>query len=190
MKKSEVSKNRYRLMDGNRWIEVRIKSALQLFDSRDPAPFRDRDLDDDFVEYIQSAAKEFPKKTQVRIIIYIEEKRNPELNEGSISEAIQGFFIYQCELQKVVLSEYLKRSRLFLLIGVTVLALSIFSAQLLKQLEWDGPLSILREGLIIFGWVALWKPLELILYDWYPHYEKLQFYKRLIETEVRVQFKE
>lgn len=26
----------------------------------------------------------------------------------------------------------------------------------------------IRESFIIFSWVALWRPLELLLYDWYP----------------------
>ncbi|HEU0284513.1 MAG TPA: hypothetical protein VFR52_05150, partial [Sphingomicrobium sp.] len=28
--------------------------------------------------------------------------------------------------------------------------------------------SFLDEGLIIIGWVALWRPVEMLLYDWRP----------------------
>ena len=52
-------KHRYKHAEGKRWIEVRVKSSQQLFDARDPAPFRERDLDDDFVEYILSSVREF-----------------------------------------------------------------------------------------------------------------------------------
>jgi hypothetical protein len=28
--------------------------------------------------------------------------------------------------------------------------------------------SVLREGFLIVGWVANWRPLEIFLYDWRP----------------------
>ena len=51
--KSSSSRKRYRTSGDKSLIEVRVKNAQQLFDVRDPAPFRERDLDDDFVEYIK-----------------------------------------------------------------------------------------------------------------------------------------
>jgi hypothetical protein len=27
---------------------------------------------------------------------------------------------------------------------------------------------VLAEGLLIIGWVALWRPVEIFLYDWWP----------------------
>jgi hypothetical protein len=51
-----------------------------------------------------------------------------------------------------------------------------------------GPLGILREGVVIFGWVSIWKPIELILFDWYPLFEKLRVYKKLLGTEIDIRF--
>jgi hypothetical protein len=28
--------------------------------------------------------------------------------------------------------------------------------------------SIIDEGLLIMGWVAMWRPIETFLYDWWP----------------------
>jgi hypothetical protein len=27
---------------------------------------------------------------------------------------------------------------------------------------------IIRESLLIGGWVAMWRPMEILLYDWWP----------------------
>lgn len=35
-------KHRYKHAEGKRWVEIRIKNPLQLFDARDPALFRER----------------------------------------------------------------------------------------------------------------------------------------------------
>jgi hypothetical protein len=28
---------------------------------------------------------------------------------------------------------------------------------------------VIREGFLIGGWVAMWRPLEVFLYDWWPN---------------------
>lgn len=181
-------KHRYRLSEGKRWIEVRVKTAKQLFDSRDPAPFRERDLDDDFVEYIISAARECPRVTPLKIVIHIEEAETLELPMDSIRDAIHTFLTYQADRQNGDLKSFMKRAQVFLAIGLSVLALCLAVAQNIPKLEPPGVFGILREGVVIFGWVSIWKPLELILYDWYPFYEKLRFYRKLLASEIQIQF--
>ena len=49
---------------------------------------------------------------------------------------------------------------------------------------------IVRESLIIAGWVAMWRPLEIFLYDWWPIRRQVKLYRRLSEMPVRVKVKE
>jgi hypothetical protein len=181
-------KSRYRHIEGKRWIEVRVKSAQQLFDSRDPAPFRERDLDDDFVEYIVSSAREFSYSTPLKIVIYIEDNEAKDLPKASIREAIHSYLTYQIDLQRGNLKTFMKRSQVYLLIGILVLFICLTFSQRVQVPINQGPIDILREGLIIFGWVSMWKPIELILYDWYPLFEKLRFFKKLLATEIDIRF--
>lgn len=181
-------KHRYKHAEGKRWIEVRVKSSQQLFDARDPAPFRDRDLDDDFVEYILSSARELSVSTPLKIVIYIEEREPKELPIDSIKGAIRGYFSYKMELCRGELRAFLKRAQLFLLIGLLVLASCLSVAQNLPVQASPGPFGILREGLVIFGWVSIWKPIELILFDWYPLYEKLRFFRKIATTDIDIRF--
>ena len=56
----------------------------------------------------------------------------------------------------------------------------------------DGPWAgwvgsrFLEEGLIIVGWVANWKPLEIFLYDWWPLARRRNLYRRLAAAKVTV----
>jgi hypothetical protein len=181
-------KHRYKHSGGKRWIEVRVKSAQQLFDARDPAPFRERDLDDDFVEYIVSAVREFSISSSLKIVIYIEEGESKDLSKASMCEAVHSYFGYRIDLQRGDLRDFMKRAQLFLLIGLVVLVTSIGVAQSISLPNPPGALGILREGIVIFGWVSIWKPIELILFDWYPLFEKLRLYKKLLATEIDIQF--
>lgn len=186
---SEIKKkHRYKHVEGKRWIEVRIKSSQQLFDARDPAPFRERDLDDDFVEYIVSSVKEFSISTPLKIVIYVEENEIKDLPKDSIREAIRSYFSYKIDLQRGDLKTFIKRAQLFLLIGFLVLSSCIGIAQSLKIPSPPGAIGILREGIVIFGWVSIWKPIELILFDWYPLFEKIRLYKKLLAMEIDIRF--
>ena len=181
-------KHRYKHAEGKRWIEVRVRSPLQLFDARDPAPFRERDLDDDFVEYIMAAAREFSISIPLKIVIYIEAGESKDLPRDSIREAIHSYLAYRIDLQRGDLKTFMKRAQLFLVIGLLILISCIGVAQSLSVPSPPGPIGILREGIVIFGWVSIWKPIELILFDWYPLFEKLRFYKKILGTEIDIRF--
>jgi len=181
-----TKKHRYKQAQGKHWVEVRVKSPLQLFDARDPAPFRDRDLDDDFVEYIVSTMREFSHKTPVKILIHIEEKESKDLPHEAIRQAIQSYWVYQIELFERDLKSFFKRAQLFMLIGIGILIACVTVAQNIAVLSPPGFLGVLREGIVIFGWVSIWKPIELLLFDWYPLFEKVRLYRKLLKTDLEI----
>lgn len=45
---------------------------------------------------------------------------------------------------------------------------------------------ILTEGLIILGWMAMWRPLEIFLYDWFPIYQSQKVLEKLSQIQVEV----
>jgi hypothetical protein len=59
--------------------------------------------------------------------------------------------------------------RTSLLIGLIALAAAIALGDFLASLMKGGRIGdILRESLTIGGWVSMWRPLEVFLYDWWP----------------------
>lgn len=45
---------------------------------------------------------------------------------------------------------------------------------------------MLRESLLIGGWVAMWRPLEIFLYDWWPIRADARLFDRLAAMPVRI----
>jgi hypothetical protein len=45
---------------------------------------------------------------------------------------------------------------------------------------------VLREGLIIAGWVAMWRPMEIFLYEWWPLLRRGRLYEKLSQMRVVV----
>ena len=187
--KSSSSRKRYRTSGDKSLIEVRVKNAQQLFDVRDPAPFRERDLDDDFVEYITTSVEEIGHNSNLKIVINIGEKETESIEKTVIKEAIESYLDYQIELKRLHLSKLFRTVRLFLFFGLASLFACLFVARTIeKKFDPDIFFYVTREGFVILGWVAIWKPFELVLFDWYPVFDKIKLLKKLRVCEIDILF--
>jgi hypothetical protein len=45
---------------------------------------------------------------------------------------------------------------------------------------------IVAEGLLIVGWVAMWRPLEIFLYEWWPTRRRCRGFDKLSRIRVIV----
>lgn len=181
------SRKRYRTSGDKSLIEVRVKNAQQLFDVRDPAPFRERDLDDDFVEYISTSVEEIGYNSNLKIVINIGEKEAESIDKLIIKEAIRAYLDYQIELKRLHLSKLFRTVRLFLFFGLASLFTCLFVARTIeKRFDPDSFFYVTREGFVILGWVAIWKPFELVLFDWYPVFDKIKLLRKLRDCEIDI----
>jgi hypothetical protein len=51
-------------------IELKVTDLQQLFNTIDPSPFHERDLDADAEEFIVASAEERPKDAKLRLVIH------------------------------------------------------------------------------------------------------------------------
>jgi hypothetical protein len=49
-----------------------------------------------------------------------------------------------------------------------------------------GGAEVLGEGLLIIGWVALWRPVEMFLYDWWPVLRRAWRFEAIARMPVEV----
>lgn len=187
---STSSPARYRTEAGKICIDIHLKTVRQLFDGRDPAPFRERDLAEDAVEYILGAVQELPPKAAMKVVFWISEEPTAQIPAATIIDAVRGHFTYQRERLDRLLRQYVRRGQLFLLVGLTVLIVFLSLAELTVMIPAGHVRQILREGLVITGWVAMWRPLEILLYDWWPLVQQRTLARRLLDTPVTVHFEQ
>ncbi len=69
-----------------------------------------------------------------------------------------------------------------------MLAAFLTLAELRYALPAGTMRDILREGLVITGWVAMWRPLEVLLYDWRPLVDERRQVQRLLGAPVDVRY--
>lgn len=169
-------------------IEVRIRELAQLFNSLDPSPFHDRDLDSDAEEHIAGWARELPDKQPLRIVIHLPEGEALKARDRDLPKAVAHYFDLRAQRKARELKELFRMGRRYLMIGVPILIACLLASHVLQLQFGPGPLArTLEESLIIVGWVANWKPIETFLYDWWPLKRHIALYRRLAAAEVTLQ---
>ena len=167
-------------------IEVKLTELNQLFNSMDPSPFHERDLDHDAEEFIVSWAQEHPKQHDLKLVVHL--TRRPEGTaepQKLAADSVAHYFDYRAEMTLRELKRLMREGRASLLIGLIFLAACQFTATLMipPSANWQ---TVAREGLTIIGWVAMWKPLDIYLYRWWPLLALRRLYQRLSAMPVEV----
>ena len=68
-----------------------------------------------------------------------------------------------------------------------MLGLCLVVGQSLVNLFPDSRLAgVVMEGLVILGWVANWRPMEIFLFDWWPLVQERRLYHRLAKAQVKI----
>ena len=167
-------------------IQLRLRELAQLFNSMDPTPFHHKDLDPDAEEFIESWALEFPPDSQFEITIHLEQPALEENPTELVAEALRNYFTYKAGLVRREFSQLMLQGRKSLVIGLAFLALCLIVADLIGTFANGTSLSIVRESLTIAGWVGMWRPLQIFLYDWWPVKHRLRIYRKLGRANVHV----
>jgi hypothetical protein len=168
-------------------IELRVERIAQLFHSLDPYPFRERDLDKDAEDYIVAWSRELDSKEPITIIVHVPEDEAQSKAASALPDAFAHFFAYRVDGFQRELKELFRVGRRSLAIGIIILAACLLSAHFLAKRMFDDPFkSLVEESLLLLGWVANWRPIEIFIYDWLPIVRKRNLYRRLAAAQVEV----
>lgn len=173
---------------GSEVIEVHVAELRQLFHAIDPSPFGDRDLEPTAADFIIGAAREAPRGALLALRVHLDRVTGRSDGGTIVREAVHEFFAKRALSERRRLRELLQRGRVSLAIGLAFLAALLVLADLVAGWLTGTPFANLaRESLSIGGWVAMWRPLELFLYDWWPIRAEARLFDRLALMPVEIQ---
>ncbi|WP_291167424.1 hypothetical protein [Hyphomicrobium sp.] len=169
-------------------IEVRVAELAQLFNSLDPSPFTERDLDDKAAEYIVGWARELPRYAKLAIAIHLPAFEAKKAEERGLRLALRNYFQQRAEAEQRELNELFRNGRRYAAIGLPILVVCFMLSQIVRSRLGTGPLaSTIAESFLLVGWVANWKPIETFLYDWWPLKRRRDLYRRLAAAEIVIE---
>jgi hypothetical protein len=165
-------------------IELRLSSIEQLFHRLDPLPFREGDLSPEVEDYIVASARELPKGAPIAIRVHAP---GPAVAAGArvdVEQAIRGFFAGRAKAETRVIKDHFSDGRMALVIGLAILAACLIVSWRLAEGAMSPVSRIAQESLVIVGWVAIWRPAEIFLYDWLPLSRNRRLFRRLAMAKV------
>jgi len=167
-------------------IEIRVSELAQLFNSLDPSPFPDKDLDDDAEEFIISWAKELPRHSRLLLRVRIAATPAEPDATATTREAVAAHFEHRREMAQLRFRRLMADGRLSLVIGLAFMATCVIIAEGLARFGSGPFIEILQTSFVIGGWVAMWRPLEILLYDWWPLLRERRIFQRLSDADVEI----
>src|SRR6185295_10899216 len=92
-------------------IEVHVRELSQLFNSMDPSPFLEKDLDVDAEEFIIAWARELPRDKPLALLVHLDQPIVPSREAPMLSDAVHSFFRHRAEMTQQRLRELLRVGR-------------------------------------------------------------------------------
>ena len=170
-------------------IELNLREVGQLFNTMDPAPFPEKDLDGDAEEFILGWLREFPHDEPVSLVVHLAEFPAGGNPQSDVEQGIHHYFDYRARLNRMELRRLFKDGRQSLVIGIAFLSVCLLVSHAIGGNEPGTFRAIGRESLTIAGWVAMWRPMQIYLYDWWPLRHRGRLYQKLARMHVSVQKK-
>jgi hypothetical protein len=172
-------------------IEIRIAELRQLFNAIDPSPFRQRDLDPRAEEFIVEWARDLSMDKPWALVVHLDRPAGRPDEAAVLREAIHEYFGQRVVASRRKLRDLFRRGRISLVIALAFLTASIAIGEQAAGYVGENHVGeIIREGFLICGWVAMWRPLEVFLYDWWPIRAEGRLLQRLSSIPVRIEYKE
>jgi hypothetical protein len=169
-------------------IEVRVGEIRQLFNSMDPAPFRERDLDPKAEEFIVDAARELPRDAPLGLVVRLSRPAGAPGDVAALPSAVREYFAERAVATRTHLRRLLRIGWWSLLIGLAFVAAANLIGDAVGDLvgRYTKYGRFIHDSLVIGAWVALWRPLEILLYDWWPILGEARLFDRLRAMRVQV----
>ena len=167
-------------------LALRVREIAQLFNSMDPTPFLNKDLDPGANTFIETWASVYPSRSHFHITIHLEQWPEDGDPTSMLTEAVHNHFSYKAVQTRKALKQLLLQGRTSLAIGFVFVALCLLGADAINRLGNNAGYSIASESLTIAGWVAMWRPMQIFLYDWWPLQKQIRLYQRLGHAHIQV----
>jgi hypothetical protein len=163
-------------------IEISPHDPSQLFETAEPSPLGNRELHPQLLEAIVEQLRNAPRGDRLCLVLRF--PVGTQLQSDAICRAMREYFAWRGEADRCEIRRILRDGRFALLIGLGFMVIVNAIAELIHATFAGRLASGLVAGLEIFGWVALWRPAELLLYDWAPAYRRRRLMRRLSDATI------
>lgn len=174
------------VMSKTHTISLALDDLNQLFEEPDFNPFIERRLYKAGIDYIYDELKSLPLNLRTRAKIYLPAEQIEPDTLAHVRAAIRRYCAFEMNQNRIELGLLRWQGMKALKNGLIFLAICLVASALLENVDLGSDFlhRFLGEGLIIVGWVSLWRPSEIFLFEWWPFHRDNQLMRHIAEMEI------
>ena len=178
-------------MTGNDVLDVRLELANpgELFAPPIPDPFAGRPHAEPGIDRILNQLRPKPGRRVRATLVLPASARAPDL-EARCRAALERWCDVKIAHNRNDNSSLWHEGRATLARGLLFLAVCMLGSQLVGEPKYLHPVvaRFLDEGFVIAGWVALWYPLDVLLYQHWPLARERRMFENLRSMEFALEY--
>ena len=178
-------------MNDNRVLDVRLELANpgELFAAPTPDPFAGRLHAEPGIDRILNQLRPKPGRRVRATLVLPASARTPDL-EARCRAALEHWCDAKMAHNRNDNSSLWHEGRATLARGLLFLAVCMLGSQLVGEPKYLHPVvaRFLDEGFVIAGWVALWYPLDVLLYQHWPLARERRMFENLRSMEFALEY--
>lgn len=159
-------------------ILLKVATVEAIFDAQDPRNIPERNLSAEWLEYIFEVMNDKPRGHAIDLSLHVTNfgAWTPEILATTLHTEFRNYD----KLLHRRLKDNFRLGRTSL--GIALIALIFFTlmSELVHHVSEGFFQRTFEEGFLIIGWVALWRPVEILLYDWWPMYDRRRKIARIL----------
>jgi hypothetical protein len=163
---------------------MRLRSVDDLWFEFDARPVAERQMVDEVHDHLLDEWERLRDKRPSTLVVYAPASERPATDEAAVRAAIQGDIRASREPLRRA-GPLSRRERNAFWIGVVVMLGTIIVSTLLERASDAVVVEGVSQGIVVFGWVALWQPAAHFVTEVLPHYFNRRRYKEFADVDVR-----
>ena len=170
-------------------ITLHLKDIRDLFVEPDPDPFDPHPQYISGLEYVaQVALRAADQRKGARLAIYLPPDQVASGLDAKVKQAVERYCDHQIELNRAELAGERWKGFKALQTGIVVLVIALAVSTFFRNLAIlpEFLREVLGEGFLIAGWVSLWFPAEVLLYEWWPNWWQMNTYKTISRMPIEI----
>lgn len=163
-KKKNYLKQIYRMDDETNTfiIEISLENYKEIFNGWDPSPIKRRDLDPDFLHFIEECSSEIPLAYPLELQLHLPKDLYDEEKESLTRVGIKNNFSFIDHFIRKEIEQINKRIVFYIIAAFAFLSVGYVSTERIIE---NIITTTLIEGLSIGGWVFLWEAFSLFFFS-------------------------
>lgn len=174
-------------------IVTHLNEIGKFFNISDPDPLAGNQIFEPGIDMVYDQARASGIKNDLHLILYLPKNQATSENEVKLKNGVTDYCKFQvCKIQKS-LDMQKRQGRRTLIYGLTILVICLLLSGLGFYISSIAPTTFLYllggfmyNGFMIIGWVSLWTPTSMLLFERWPDIISKRTYERMINMTIEI----